>query len=177
MSAALSCSTPRIPNTDVPDTHENREAIAVAERYRRAIEQRDVQTLLSLASPDYFEDGGTPEGDDDYGYEGLRRLLNVLTEQVVEVRYDIRYRRVTFLNEGNRVNIDYTYTGSYTLRRPPAPQTERQRFSRRESLLRNDPARGTTQLEIDNEVWFRKIADNRLELVRRDGQWRIVAGM
>ncbi|MEI8258914.1 MAG: nuclear transport factor 2 family protein, partial [Deltaproteobacteria bacterium] len=112
------CLTGTIPNTDVADNSENREVIGVAERYRRAVEQRDVRTLLSLAAPNYFEDGGTPQGDDDYGYDGLRRLLAVWTEEVREVRYEMRYRRVTFERDGNRAQVDYTYTGSFTLRRP-----------------------------------------------------------
>ena len=31
--------------------------------------------LLALAHPNYYEDSGTPKGDDDYGYEGLKEVL------------------------------------------------------------------------------------------------------
>jgi hypothetical protein len=76
------CATTKIPNTDVADTRENQEIIQFAERYRRAVEQRDVRVLVSLAAPNYFEDGGTPTGDDDYGIDGLRRLLSTWAESV-----------------------------------------------------------------------------------------------
>lgn len=174
--ACNSCMPKYIPNTDVPDTRENREVIEVAERYRRAVEQRDVRTLLALAAPNYFEDGGTPAGDDDYGYEGLRRLLSVWAEEVRQVRYEMRYRRVTFEQGGNRALIDYTYTGSFTLRRPPV-QLPPGVAPRPESMLHVDPARGTAEQETEQEVWYRRVADNRLELERQNGQWRIVAGM
>lgn len=172
--SSLACATGRIPNTDVPDTSFNREIIAFCERYRRAVEARDTRTLLSLASPRYFEDGGTPAGDDDYGYEGLRRLLDVWREEVKQVRYEIRYRRITVdPQDPNRVHVDYTYSGSYTLQaRSRAPEVEAQRPS-----LAIDPVRGPVTSQEDNEAWYRRVADNRLELERSGNEWRIVAGM
>lgn len=178
VGAALltACATTRIPNTDVPDTGENREVIGIAERYRRAVEQRDTRALLALASQRYFEDAGTPQGDDDYGFEGLRRLLGVWTEEVREIRYEIRYRRVTFEQSGRRALVDFTYTGSYTLRRPPMQENERFSSSS-QSLINTDPVRGATPVNGEQEVWYRRVADNRLELERENGEWRIVAGM
>jgi hypothetical protein len=170
------CGASHIPGTNVPDTRENREVLEVAERYRHAVERRDAQTLLSLASPRYFEDGGTPQGDDDYGYEGLRRLLSVWTEEVREVRYEMRYRRISFENNGHRALVEYTYTGSYTLRRPQVQMPEGVEPPAA-SMISVDPVRGATPVNDEQEVWFRRVADNRLELERdRDG-WRIVAGM
>jgi len=171
-----SCASARIPNTDLPDTSENREIVGVVERYRRAVEQRDVRTLLALAAPTYFEDSGTPQGDDDYGYEGLRRLLSVWAEEVREVRYEMRYRRVTFEREGQRVLVDYTYTGSFTLNRPVVETRSNVYGRERLSLAGLDPARGPNDVE-EHESWFRRVADNRIELERVEGNWRIVAGM
>ena len=37
LSLGLGCASSRIPNTDVPDTSENRDIIAFCERYRRAV--------------------------------------------------------------------------------------------------------------------------------------------
>ena len=62
LSLGLGCASSRIPNTDVPDTSENRDVVAFCERYRRAVESRDARALLAMASPRYFEDGGTPDG-------------------------------------------------------------------------------------------------------------------
>jgi hypothetical protein len=50
------CATGRIPNTDLADTADNRSVVNFCERYRRAVEAKDARTLLTLASPDYYED-------------------------------------------------------------------------------------------------------------------------
>lgn len=172
---SVGCATHKIPNTDVPDTSFNQAILAVCENYRHAVEDRDARALLALASPRYFEDGGTPRGDDDYGYEGLQRLLSLWSDEVRQVRYEIRYRRVTVdPSQPNRVAVDYTYTGSYTLRRPivagATPADDEQR-------LNIDPVRGSTPSSHDDEVWFRRVADNRLELERVGDDWRILSGM
>ncbi|MDP3273961.1 MAG: hypothetical protein Q8Q09_02120 [Deltaproteobacteria bacterium] len=170
------CATTRIPNTDVVDSEENRELIAVAERYRHAVEQRDVRALLAMAAPNYFEDSGTPAGDDDYGIDGLRLLLSSWADSVREIRYECRYRRVTRTEDGNHASIDYTYTGSFTLVRPAlvAPTGT---VAPAESILRTDPAREPQSNLGPQDSWQRRVADNRLEVERVDGHWRIVAGM
>ena len=174
LATTLGCAAGRIPNTEVPDTSENRDVIAFCERYRRAVETRDARALLAMASARYFEDGGTPAGDDDYGYDGLRRLLEVWSEEVKEVRYEIRYRRVTIdPRDPNRVHVDYTYSGSYTLQ--PAVGAPDARARR--PALAIDPVRGAAASREDDEAWYRRVADNRLELERSGSEWRIVAGM
>lgn len=171
--APAGCATGRIPNTDVPDTSENREVIQFCERYRRAVESKDVRALLSMASPRYFEDAGTPTGDDDYGYEGLQRLLSVWDQTVRQVRYEIRYRRISADSQHNdRLFVDFTYTGSYTLQQPSGGREEPAG-----AALHIDPVRGATPVDRDEEVWFRRVADNRLELERVGDSWRILSGM
>jgi hypothetical protein len=171
---SFGCATGRIPNTDLPDTAENRSIVSFCERYRRGVEARDARLLLTMASPRYFEDGGTPAGDDDYGYDGLQRLLTVWADEVLQVRYEMRYRRITVdPQDANRAHVDYTFTGSYTLRRPTgAPAMPGDAPS-----LRIDPVRDATPTSRDEEVWFRRVADNRLELERVGDDWRIIAGM
>jgi hypothetical protein len=180
--ATARCATGRIPNTDVPDTSENQAIVAFCERYRHAVEAKDTRTLLSLASPRYFEDGGTPTGEDDYGFEGLQRLLAAWNDDVREVRYEMRYRRITpDPQRPNRVFVDYTYTGSYTLRQPTNAddnaQAEDEHGARRGPSLTIDPVRGATARNEDDEVWFRRVADNRLELERVGEDWRVLSGM
>jgi hypothetical protein len=172
------CTTGRIPNTDVADTSWNRSVIAVCERYRHAVEARDVRTLLAMASPHYFEDAGSPRGEDDYGYEGLQRLLSVWVDEVRMVRYEIRYRRITASRDHpNHVMVDYTFSASYTLRRPAVPVPESPAREANGPSLNIDPVRGGTPLVENDEVWFRRVAENRLELERDGDQWHILSGM
>ena len=175
LAITLGCKTGRIPNTEVPDTAENRALVSFCERYRRAVETRDARSLLSMASPDYYEDAGTPRGDDDYGYDGLQRLLTAWADEVGEVRYEMRYRRVTVdPDRPSRVYVDYTFTGSYTLRRPNTGEAPARRPGPSFAI---DPARDAATREGQDDIWFRRVGDNRLELERVGEEYRILSGM
>ncbi|MCS6800058.1 MAG: hypothetical protein NZ898_16330 [Myxococcota bacterium] len=115
--AAAGCATSYIPNTTVEDNDENRQVIEFMERYRLAVERRDAGALLAMASRRYYDDAGTPGTEDDLDYERLQRHLVAMAERLDDVRYEIRYRRVT--HTADRVLVDFTYTGSFRLREPP----------------------------------------------------------
>jgi hypothetical protein len=145
--ATAGCGATLIPNTDVEDTPENREILAFVEEYRHAVEERDVGRLLRMAHPRYLDRNGTPSGDDDVDYEALRAKLGAWRDGVLDVRYEIRYRRVT--QREDRVYVDYTYTASF---RTADPSTERGR-------------------------WSSRLADNRLVLQREGGELKVLSGM
>jgi hypothetical protein len=109
----LGCTKTYIPNTDVEDTGTNREIIGFCEKYRHAMEDRNVAVLLKLMSPGYFEDGGDAK-DDSADYEKIRDFLTGDFLKTGGVRYEIRYRRVTF-TETNHVFVDYTYAAAWKL--------------------------------------------------------------
>jgi len=122
--ALSACAHDKIPNTDVEDSQESREVIAYIEKYRQAVVARDVPRLLSLASPDYYDDMGTPQGDDDVDLDGLRERLNeTFSADLLSVHYDMRYRDVTFLP--TKVLVDYTYIGRFRINTPEGPRWER----------------------------------------------------
>ncbi|MCS6899699.1 MAG: hypothetical protein RMJ98_08565 [Myxococcales bacterium] len=106
------CATHYIPNTDVEDTDENRRIIQFCERYRRALEQKDTATLLAMASPRYYEDGGNVDPTDDMDYEGLKAWLGTRFEETKAIRYEIRYRRIE-KGENNKIYVIYTYSASW----------------------------------------------------------------
>lgn len=108
------CGASLIENTDVEDTSANRDVLKYVEGYRHAVESRDIGTLISMASPNYFDTNGTVTADDDVDYKGLRAKLNAWKEGLVSARYEIRYRRVQFLRD--RVFVDYTYTGNFRVK-------------------------------------------------------------
>ncbi len=144
--ALAACATHYIPNTDVEDSDENRKVIAFCEKYRHAVEERNVPLLLSMASPRYYEDGGNVDATDDMDYAGLRDYLEGRFKDTRAIRYEIRYRKV---NRGpqNRIQVDYTYTASYKI-----------------------PG-------LKGEEWRHTVADNRLELVPDQAEYKILAGM
>jgi hypothetical protein len=111
---AAGCSHTVIPNTDVEDTSENQRIVGFCEKYRKAVEDRDVETLISMASTRYFETGGNARAGDDIDYNGLRLSLQSKFKQTKAIRYEIRYHRITE-TENKVVYVDFTYTASFQI--------------------------------------------------------------
>jgi hypothetical protein len=133
--AGSGCATaPNIPGTNVGDTRENRAILEVCEKYRHALEDRDAETLLSLASPQYFEDSGTPKAEDDYGYEGLKQIINTRLAALKAVRYNIQYRKVAFSPGGTRAAVDIRYDASFQLLTEIGDRWERKQSEKRLEL-------------------------------------------
>lgn len=145
--ALLGCGEKFIPNTDVEDTEENRKVIEYCEQYRIALEARDTARLLSMAADDYYEDGGSPSGHDDYDRAGLEQRLRERFQRVEAVRYDIRYRRVVYFPD--RVEVYYSYYGRFQV----AGQAD------------------------GESLWFSEVGDNRLVLARVPDGYKILSGL
>jgi SnoaL-like domain len=109
----MGCTTHYIPNTDVEDSDENRQIITFCEKYRHAVENKNIGALLQLASPAYYEDGGNVDASDDLDYAGLRTYLSSRFQDARAIRYEIRYRRV--LRDDDVIFVDYTYSASYRI--------------------------------------------------------------
>jgi len=122
--AALGCETKTIPNTRVEDTPENREIIDFIEKYRHAVEDRDSTGLLQMASQDYYDDMGTPAGEDDVDYDTLKEGLDRLRNDVIAARYQISYRGLSYASQ-DRVLVDLLYTGWFKVTTPDGPQWRR----------------------------------------------------
>jgi len=104
---------PHIPGTTVADTGDNRRVVEVIEEYRQRLLEKNVEGLLVLASPHYFEDAGTPRADDDYGYEGLRKVLQTRLGRVQSLRYEIQYRNMR--HNGDKVEVEVFLNGAFEL--------------------------------------------------------------
>ena len=106
------CNKTYIPNTDVEDNSENRKVISFCEEYRHALEDKNVGAMLKMMSPSYFEDGGNTRNDDDADFDKMREFMTGDFLKTNGIRYEIRYRRVTF-TERAHVYIDYTYAAAW----------------------------------------------------------------
>jgi hypothetical protein len=160
LAAALStlsaCATTYIPNTDVEDTSDNRKVVLFCEEYRHAVEDKNIGQLMKMASPQYHEDGGNTRGEDDMDFEGLKQYLASTFMKTTGIRYEIRYRRVTF-TETKHVFIDYTYAASYRI-----PGVKRVVVDGKEQQA---------------DEWRHTVADNRLDLIPDGDGYKIIAGM
>ena len=146
LTAVAGCKHEYIPNTDVDDTDDNRKVVAFCEKYRHAVERKDIAQLLMLAHPEYYEDGGNIDASDDIDFAGLKSYLTTKFGDAEGIRYEIRYRWVIVKEE--RIFVDYTFSASFRI-----------------------PS------DTGNDLWQRKVSDNRLELVPGGEDFRIVGGM
>ena len=118
------CSKQKIPNTDVEDSPEARTVISFVEQYRAAVTERSVSKLMKLTAKDYYDDLGTPNGEDDVDQVGLsERLKETFASDLISVHYDIRYRDVIFLP--TKVLVDYTYIGRFRIKTSDGTRWER----------------------------------------------------
>lgn len=129
------CAPTNIPNTDVEDSSKNRKVVSFCEQYRHAVEEKNVGLLLKLAHERYFEDGGNTSTDDDIDYSGLQQYLTSRFTTVGSIRYEIRYRRITFRPD-DRVYVDYTYSASYKI---PGVSREEWRHTVADNRLELEP--------------------------------------
>jgi hypothetical protein len=116
---ACASSARYVPGTRLADNEENRRIIGAIEQYRLAMERRDAGALLSMASKNYWEDGGTPTGGDDYGYDGLRDVLATRFERTESVRYNMRYMGLR--RERNLAYVEVLLDASYTISTSAGP--------------------------------------------------------
>src|SRR5215475_9750689 len=122
---ACASSARYVPGTRVLDTEENRRLIGAIEQYRLAMERRDAGALLAMASKNYWEDGGTPTGADDYGYDGLREVLATRFSRAETIRYNLRYMGVR--RDQNRAYVEVLIDASYTISTSGGPVRQEMR--------------------------------------------------
>jgi hypothetical protein len=114
-AAGLGCGHGRyLPGTTIPATEVNREIIDTIEEYRTRLMNKSVDGLLLLASEKYFEDGGTPQPNDDYGYAGLTTVLGGRLQRVESIRYDIQYKNIKVGSDG-RAEVEAYLNGAFEL--------------------------------------------------------------
>jgi hypothetical protein len=113
--AGLACGHGRyLPGTTILATEANREIIDTIEEYRMRLMEKNVDGLLLLASERYFEDGGTPQPNDDYGYSGLATILGGRLQRVESIRYDIQYKSIKVSSDG-RAEVEAFLSGAFEL--------------------------------------------------------------
>ena len=126
---------------------ENLEILKVVQKYREAISQKDIGTLKSMVSSDYYENASTTDDlSDDYGNERLEEILNdYLGQSVKDIRYVIEIKQLT--HEGEEYYVDYQFI--YNFRYEIAGQS----------------------------YWQSKNDTNRITVVKENDEWKIKAGL
>jgi hypothetical protein len=112
----LAACSSLIQGTRIKDTSENRAILGVIDVYVRASEALDPDGVMSVVSTDFFEDGGTPDPADDYGYDQLRERLQANFERLETLRIEVDLTRVQV--DGDRATAQYTYKVQFQYKMP-----------------------------------------------------------
>lgn len=73
--ALAGCAHSKIAGTEIDDTDDNRQIVAIVGEYHKAFQDRDAVALIKLVSPKYYEDNGNADPADDYDVNGLQERL------------------------------------------------------------------------------------------------------
>ena len=133
--------------SQIPDEDPHVEILRTVQKYRDAMAQKDVATLRSMISKEYYENASTTDDlTDDYGNERLDEIFNdYLVQSVKDIRFIIQIKQLT--HEGMEYYVDYEYIWNF--RYEVAGQS----------------------------YWQSKNDTNRMTLVKEDGAWKIRGGL
>lgn len=106
-AASSGCGARRISDTQIRDTPENRAVYDVVRAYEKALEERDAQTILALAAPDYYDTAGTPDPADDLDRGRLEQTLPEDLAKLEGVRLDVVLRGIGVEGETAWAEIFY----------------------------------------------------------------------
>ena len=112
------CGTRNIPGMDieVADTPDHRALIDIMHKFQQSFEQRDIDGLMALASPKFYEKSGTNDTDDDFNYDGLRQHYTEHFKIVEKCNLTITLKEVKV--EQNQASIDYRFLSRYLMKLP-----------------------------------------------------------
>ena len=107
-SFSLGCTPAYVRGTQIDYSAEKEEVAIFIERYRVALEQRDIDTLKELVSERYYENGSTTnDPSDDYDYKGLEILLEKVTQKVKAIKYALKIVDIKILQDSAAVDVEY----------------------------------------------------------------------
>jgi hypothetical protein len=131
------CGHRYIKGTRVEDTKDNKQIFDVIEDVRGGLEERNAGRVMKHVSSTYFEDMGTPEQADDYGYDQLKLLLPQSLEATKEMHVVLDVHAVTVEDDHAFADIRYASRARIELPSGGTWDTHRE-FNRIEFVREND---------------------------------------
>lgn len=111
----MGCSPKKIPGTELDDTSDTRAVLDVMQKYRAAVEARNVDAILKLADPSFRDDGGSSTPEDDFDYQSLAPKMSTRFSKVAELRLDLSVRRIEFDDDAKKARVTYSYQMSFKM--------------------------------------------------------------
>ena len=135
LALAVGCSQPTIEGTKITDTDEHRMLYDIVMQYRKAMEERDAETILSLVSERYYEDNGNADPADDYGYFELRdTILPETMEATREVYLTLEIQDIVIDEE--KAHVDVRFSSRARIEMPSGSSWDTQRELNRIDFVR-----------------------------------------
>jgi ketosteroid isomerase-like protein len=116
---SLAACARNIPNTEIRDTTDNRALIAAVDAYRKALDTRNLDAVMVLVSPSYYDDAGTMDASDDVDYKMLPQVLQETFQRIAQVRIEFGITAIEVV--GDKAMVDLFYDAKY---RVTTPRTE-----------------------------------------------------
>ena len=132
------CAAHRIPGTNIADTEDNRAVMAVVQAYTEALQRRDAAALLALASPEYFDNGGTADPADDLDFARLEQTLPADLARLESLRVEIQVRNVQI--DKDTAVVELWSDGWYRIQTPQGVVPRRDQDLPRMRLVQRDGA-------------------------------------
>lgn len=104
----VGCTPRRIPGTQILETDDNLEIIEVMKKYRQAVENRDADAIVALASTSFRDEGGTPTPEDDLTYDTLGPALRERFGRLDYVDLDMEVRTIEVMDDVAQAVYYYT---------------------------------------------------------------------
>jgi hypothetical protein len=133
---SLAACARNIPNTDIRDTEDNRALIAAVDAYRKAFDTRNLDGVMALVSPLYYDDAGTIDASDDVDYKSLPTVLQETFQKIAQVRLEFGITAIEIV--GNKAMVDLFYDAKYRVTTPRAEIAKRDTDVQRLVFQRDD---------------------------------------
>lgn len=138
IAATSACGHKYIPGTRVEDTKDNHAIYDIIEDVRTGLELRDAEKILAHVSPQYFEDMGTPDQADDYGFSELKQKMTDSFVATSEMHIVLEIHAINV--EGKQAIADVRYASRARIELPSGGLWDTHREFNRLDFAREDGA-------------------------------------
>jgi hypothetical protein len=112
----ISCSSQKmIVGTTIEDTETNRVLYDIMQNYNKNIEEKNIDNLMKLVSTRYYDNSGTVDTSDDFGYSQLKDVLKKRFLQIKDIFQTIKIKSIVENKTDNKYYVTYEYTAKFLM--------------------------------------------------------------